>query len=341
MISENAHGLEVPTISRFDTAGPRPFWSVMIPTYNPRADYLEEMLRSVLQQDPGPEQMQIQVVDDCSPNVDVEALVRSIVKGRVVFSRTSKNLGLAGCWNACVESAQGEWVHILHQDDFVLPGFYVTLRKNIDDPNVGAMFCRNAVVNSSSHWIDISELHSEASGVLKGLQEKLFLRQQIQCPAIVVKRLVYENLGGFSSDFRFVLDWEMWRRIANHYPMWFEPAILACYRVHPSSATSRLRLEGDDIREIRKLIEMSTFSRPENDVSRILENSRQLHALLAIYNGRELLVKGYPEAARKQIIEAVRLSKKWPILWQAISFSILSAKIYGARLKRRFKLNRR
>jgi len=26
----------------------------MIPTYNPRADYLEETLKSVLQQDPGP-----------------------------------------------------------------------------------------------------------------------------------------------------------------------------------------------------------------------------------------------------------------------------------------------
>ena len=38
----------------------------MIPTYNPRADYLEETLRSVLQQDPGPEQMQIEVVDDGS-----------------------------------------------------------------------------------------------------------------------------------------------------------------------------------------------------------------------------------------------------------------------------------
>ena len=38
----------------------------MIPTYNPRAEYLEETLWSVLRQDPGPEQMQIEVVDDYS-----------------------------------------------------------------------------------------------------------------------------------------------------------------------------------------------------------------------------------------------------------------------------------
>lgn len=35
----------------------------MIPTYNPRPDYPEDTLHSVLQQDPGPEQMQIEVID--------------------------------------------------------------------------------------------------------------------------------------------------------------------------------------------------------------------------------------------------------------------------------------
>lgn len=41
---------------------PRPLWSVMIPTYN-CASYLRETLASVLAQDPGPDLMQIAVVD--------------------------------------------------------------------------------------------------------------------------------------------------------------------------------------------------------------------------------------------------------------------------------------
>jgi len=56
----------------------RPFWSVMIPTYNARANYLEETLKSVLQQDPGPEQMQIEVVDDCSLHGDPAELVANV-----------------------------------------------------------------------------------------------------------------------------------------------------------------------------------------------------------------------------------------------------------------------
>ena len=49
----------------------------MIPAYNPPADYLAQTLRSVLAQAPGPEQMQIEVVDDCSPKVDVAAMVKA------------------------------------------------------------------------------------------------------------------------------------------------------------------------------------------------------------------------------------------------------------------------
>src|SRR5260370_32221545 len=95
---------EPPAIKRVaGDAGVRPFWSVMIPTYNPRADYLEETLHSVLQHDSGPEQMQIEAVDDCSPRVDVAALVKAIVADRVQFSRTPKTLRLVHCWYTVTE----------------------------------------------------------------------------------------------------------------------------------------------------------------------------------------------------------------------------------------------
>ncbi len=55
----------------------RPLWSVMIPTYNARADYLEKTLNSVLQQDPGPKQMQVEVADEGS--VDISFEVRRLI----------------------------------------------------------------------------------------------------------------------------------------------------------------------------------------------------------------------------------------------------------------------
>ena len=42
----------------------RPLWSVMIPTFD-CARFLHQTLESVLSQDPGPDVMQIEVIDDC------------------------------------------------------------------------------------------------------------------------------------------------------------------------------------------------------------------------------------------------------------------------------------
>src|SRR5260370_41738394 len=70
----------------------RPRWSVMIPAYN-CSEYLRGNIQSVLQQDPGPEIMQIEVVDDASTDADVESLVRDIGQGRVGYYRQPENVG--------------------------------------------------------------------------------------------------------------------------------------------------------------------------------------------------------------------------------------------------------
>src|SRR5689334_11194856 len=70
----------------------RPFWSVMIPTYH-CARFLRQTLESVLAQDPGPESMQIEVVDDGSTLDDPAAVVAEVGRGRVAFYRQPRNVG--------------------------------------------------------------------------------------------------------------------------------------------------------------------------------------------------------------------------------------------------------
>jgi|SRR5438876_3460602 len=127
----------------------------MIPTYNPRAEYLEETLKSVLQRDPGPHQMQIEIIDDGSMDNSASEITRRVGAGRVTFRADPKNPGLMNTWNRCIERARGHWVHILHQDDIVLPGFYDVLRKGEEHSHAGAIFCRHAIANSKGHWIRI------------------------------------------------------------------------------------------------------------------------------------------------------------------------------------------
>jgi glycosyltransferase involved in cell wall biosynthesis len=330
------------TISSVPKDGkPRPFWSVMIPTYNPPLKYLEQALQGVLAQDPGREQMQIEVVDDCSPDVDVAAAVRQIAGDRVICSRTPQNLGLAGCWNTCVERSRGEWVHILHQDDMVLPGFYVALGKAaLSDEKIGAVVCRLAFVDPDGHWLDLSDIIRKEPGVIEDWLERLGSKQLIQTPSIVVRRSVYELIGGFRSDLCFTLDWEMWLRIATRFSFWYEPRILANYRVHDSSETSKLLLEASDTRDCRKMIELTQTYQPPHLVSKVTKNARTFYAELAIQNARRLLVLRHRRSAWKQVVEAFRLSKRPRICWLVLSFFSLWGRLLGSYakqfLRRRF-----
>src|SRR5262249_61070358 len=109
----------------------RPFWSVMIPTYEPKR-YLEQAIESVLAQNTGADEMQIEVVDDGSTEVDVERLVRNVAGDRVAFHRRSERGGVCVSLEPRIERGRGHLVHILHQDDLVLPGFYLRLRHGIE-----------------------------------------------------------------------------------------------------------------------------------------------------------------------------------------------------------------
>ena len=232
---------------------PRPFWSVMIPAYNPNPDYLAQTLRSVLAQAPGPEQMQIEVVDDCSPGMDVAALVKSIAGERVKVSQTPKNLGLAGCWNTCIERSRGEWVHILHQDDWVLPGVYARFEALIKSvQGIHAAFTRNLNADGDGHWTSIGPLVMRNAGEFRDFNICAATWVPMQCAAAVVKRSTYEQLGGYRNDIPYVLDWEMWCRIAAAGRWGYVPEPGAVYREHGQSESTRLHRAGKAHQDLLK-----------------------------------------------------------------------------------------
>jgi len=213
---------------------------------------VERTLRSVLDQDVGRVSMQIEVVDDCSTEGDVEAVVRKVAGDRVGFTRHTRNRGHVGNFNSCIGRAYGHLVHILHGDDWVKDGFYAKLQAAFDnDPSIGAAFCRSNYVDQDGADVGTTEMEEEQAGVIDDWLVRIIRRQRVCTPSMVVRRAVYERLGGFDPSFKTAgEDWEMWVRIAAYYPVWYEPQALACYRVaRPGSLTANAsrttRVAGD------------------------------------------------------------------------------------------------
>jgi GT2 family glycosyltransferase len=316
-----------PLIPDTKVSGARPYWSVMIPTYNPRADYLEEALRSVLQQDPGPKQMQIEVVDDCSQRTDVAALVKAIAGERVQLSRTAKNLGLAGCWNACIERSRGEWVHILHQDDWVLPDFYARFEALIKTvQGIDAAFARCVHADADGHWTSIGPLVMRNPGEFRDFDIWTATWVPMQCAAVIVKRSTYERLGGYRNDIPYVLDWEMWCRVAASGRWGYVPHPGAVYRQHDQSESRRLHKSGQAHQALLKggQIARSHFSRELQTqtapgfrnafVNKVLGDAIALYTEGNLKDAERLLASFHSEAMKS--------NRRWGWLWLRLRVKI-------------------
>jgi len=294
-----------PQIQPITDGGPRPLWSVMIPTYN-CTEYLEKALKSVLQQALPTDLMQIEVVDDYSTDGDVEKLVQEFGAGRVSFYRQPENRGSLRNFETCINRARGERIHILHGDDFILPGFY----KEIDslfnkNPQIGAAFTGFKYV--TEHDMDLwpGKKLCAKKGVLDNIFEILAQGQVIQPPSIVVKRSVYEDLGSFYAV-HYGEDWNMWMRIAAKYPMAYSPELLSRYRLHNNNITTRSLVSGKNITDTLQVIDLIQEMIPADKRSALRKKAIRSysHYFAKISDS---LHNFDPDAALLQVKEAIKM----------------------------------
>lgn len=317
----------------------RPLWSVMIPTYN-CAKYLRETLQSVLSEGLGPDLMQIEVVDDCSSSDDPEAVVNEVGGGRITFYRQSKNVGHSRNFDTCISRARGHLVHILHGDDRVAPRFYQELGAAFEnDPEIGAAFCSVSVTDEAGDTLYLMPLFRATSGRVDQATRAMALEHPVQTPAIVVRREVYETIGGFHRQLRYCgEDLEMWVRISSRFPIWYEPQYLAFYRTHPHSLSGTALRTGQNIRDVRVAIDSYRKYLPPDSAEEITKAARDRIAVWALNIARDAYWKGDFVVVRVQIREALLCSHSRPVLKKAVEFALWAA---GWSARRTFKSLRR
>jgi len=258
-----------PQIKPITDGEPRPLWSVMIPAYN-CSTYLVETLNSVLLQDPGSELMQIEVVDDGSTDADVEDLVRTIGKGRVSYFRQPINVGSLRNFETCINRSRGKYIHLLHGDDRVKPGYYAGIQNLFDKhPDAGAAFSAWEYIDSDGKFSHHSRIEMAESGILENWLYKLAEHPRLQYATITVKREVYEALGSFYMV-HYGEDWEMWARIAKSYPTAYVPEYLAEYREHKTSITWASYQTGQNFKDIAKVTAQIVSYLPKLDQRKML-----------------------------------------------------------------------
>lgn len=322
---ERAEAAAAPVFPKIDVvpAGSRPFWSVVLSVYR-RACYLEQALRSVLAEAPGPDEMQIEVVidgPDDSDQAGIEALAREIAGARITVHRQPIRAGHPEIFNIAIRRTRGLWIHILHDDDCVAPGFYTRLSDGVvREPAIGAAFCRHAYVDETGQSAGLSLLERETPGILQDWLDLIAGCCRLQTPSIVVRREAYERLGGYCPQARSAFDWEMWQRIAVHYPVWFEPQPLAFFRRSSVSESARIAASGQQIADTRAALEIARTYLPREKVDALSRRASEYYARFALDRARQQMASGNLPAVMANLREAALCSSSSDIQHQLFSF---------------------
>ncbi|QUT05685.1 glycosyltransferase [Sphingobium phenoxybenzoativorans] len=304
-------------IAPLPEGGDRPLWSIMIPSYN-CAQYLGETLESVLAQDMGTSAMQIEVVDDASTD-NVHEVVQKIGQGRVSVYQHAANVGQIANFTECLRRSRGNIVHLLHGDDRVRPGFYAAMTSAFhQDPDIGAAFCRWSLIDGDGKLIETMRQEQPWAGRIPDALACLASEQRITTPSIAVRRSVWETLGSFDSRLECAEDWEMWVRIAAHYPVWYEPAPLAEYRQRPDSTTDRNSRSARELHFTARAIDMMAPILPAASRAETRKAAREAYARSALEKGHRYYATGDLSAARAHALAALHLSRSAGTLLRAL-----------------------
>lgn len=193
-------------------------WSIVVPVHRKR-DGLRRCLESVLPQ--LRDGMELVVADHSTERAGFD-IAHQLVEllpehhGRVLFTTPEPTGTMAGDWNRAVSLCRGRWVHLLHDDDFVLSRFYdeVGLRLAQQEP-----------------WALASTGYRNQNGDKVTLERPTFDRpvwprlaavNQFQPSAVVVARSTYETYGGYLADpsLRHCPDWEFLARCTSRGATW-------------------------------------------------------------------------------------------------------------------------
>lgn len=204
----------------------RPFFSVIIPTYN-RLNLLKKTLSSVMTQTFS--DFEVLVVDNYSTDGTVDYM-NSLANERIRYIRNDKNEERAFSRNRGLSLATGEFCTLLDSDDIMYPHCLQTA-KNFIAEHEGVRFFHGLydIVDDDDKKIKDITL-SPLTNPYKQLCEGNF----ISCIAVFIKTELYQRFK-FSEDRRMIgaEDYEIWLRMLVEYPIYRLSSVLCGMREHP------------------------------------------------------------------------------------------------------------
>ncbi len=177
--------------------------SIITPSYN-QAAYLEQTLCSVLDQ--GHPELEYLVVDGGSIDGSIDIIRR--YAGRLAWWVSEEDTGQAEAINKGMQRARGEIVAWLNSDDMYLPGAIAgAVRAFVTHPQAVMVYGNTRALDADGRTINVLRYRQHSL-------DDLLRYQIIGQPAVFMRRAAYQASGGLDPSYHFMLDHQLWIKLA-------------------------------------------------------------------------------------------------------------------------------
>ncbi len=205
-----------------------PLISVILPVHNPRRDWLEEAVASVLHQTHGC--WQLCVCDDASAQDWVPGYFTALMETepRIRYVRSSERQGISGALNRAVEFASGEYAGFLDQDDVLAPYALDCVAVAVEDSAADLLYSDEDYLDNHGHRV-------------QPIFKPAFSPDLLRCGMylghlLVVRTPALQELGGFRAGYDGSQDYDLALRLtARTAAVRHIPRVLYHWRQHPDS----------------------------------------------------------------------------------------------------------
>lgn len=212
--------------------------TVVMPAYN-AAQYLPETIESVLAQTF--KNFELLIIENGSTDNTVEVAYQySQQDKRVKIFSNGKSSGVSAARNKGIQLAVGKVFAFIDADDQWLPNKLTSHLEHLNlDTNLGVSFGRVEFLSP-----DGKPTRQFCNNRLSDIQPQHFLYENptITASNLVVRREVFEQLGGFEESMRYSEDMEFLLRVAcsNRWKIEGLNEVLTRYRTSPKGLSSNL-----------------------------------------------------------------------------------------------------
>ena len=248
-----------------------PTVSVIVPTFN-RGWILKKAIDSVCAQ--RFTDFELIVVDDGSSD-ETPDLLR--VYGDRIRAVRQANRGVSAARNAGIRQARGELIALLDSDDTWLPG-KLAAQVAFFDALPKARICQTEEIwMRNGVRVNPGRRHRKPSGMIFERSLALCL---VSPSAVMMRRSLFDEVGGFDESLPACEDYDLWLRIAWKYPIHLIDRPLIVKRGGHADQLSRMPgLDKYRIRSICRLLESGCLSSGQREAATaVLKNKCTIYA---------------------------------------------------------------